>query len=61
MGFSRQEYWSGVPLPSPLRDLAKLIILLHWSAGGGTERNHYVKPIEGYMGHSICSINDTNC
>ena len=22
MGFSRQEYWSGVPLPSPLRTLA---------------------------------------
>ena len=21
MGFSRQEYWSGLPLPSPLRDL----------------------------------------
>jgi len=21
MGFSRQEYWSGVPLPSPIRTL----------------------------------------
>ena len=21
MGFSRQEYWSGVPLPSPIADL----------------------------------------
>ena len=21
MGFSRQEYWSGVPLPSPLKNL----------------------------------------
>ena len=21
MGFSRQEYWSGVPLPSPVSDL----------------------------------------
>ena len=21
MGFSRQEYWSGLPLPSPLSDL----------------------------------------
>ena len=27
MGFSRQEYWSGVPLPSPLEEL----ILLKWS------------------------------
>ena len=24
MGFSRQEYWSGVPLPSPITDLKKL-------------------------------------
>ena len=23
MGFSRQEYWSGVPLPSPLQDYLK--------------------------------------
>ena len=22
MGFSRQEYWSGVPLPSPLLDMS---------------------------------------
>jgi len=23
MGFSRQQYWSGVPLPSPKKDNAK--------------------------------------
>ena len=23
MGFSRQEYWSGVPLPSPMRESEK--------------------------------------
>ena len=23
MGFSRQEYWSGVPLPSPILDIEK--------------------------------------
>ena len=27
MGFSRQEYWSGVPLPSPTYDYKKLYIL----------------------------------
>ena len=27
MGFSRQEYWSGVPLPSPL-PLASIVILM---------------------------------
>ena len=25
MGFSRQDYWSGVPLPSPLNDLVILL------------------------------------
>ena len=35
MGFSRQEYWSGVPLPSPKRTLVFPILLfssisLHW-------------------------------
>ena len=28
MGFSRQEYWSGVPLPSPSEGLELLNILL---------------------------------
>ena len=38
MGFSRQEYWSGLPFPSP-GDLAdpgikpSLLGLLHWQAG----------------------------
>ena len=27
MGFSRQEYWSGVPLPSPLSWMSRLYIL----------------------------------
>ena len=33
MGFSRQEYWSGVPLPSPNLSLAfyKKLFFLHWS------------------------------
>ena len=36
MGFSRQDYWSGVPLLSPLRSLVFPILLfssisLHWS------------------------------
>ena len=30
MGFSRQEYWSGVPLPSPLGDNSKGGKLLVW-------------------------------
>ena len=27
MGFSRQEYWSGVPLPSPIKDINLLIYI----------------------------------
>ena len=27
MGFSRQEYWSGVPLPSPIRECSPLNLL----------------------------------
>ena len=30
MGFSRQEYWSGVPLPSPLERLATGKKLVKW-------------------------------
>ena len=29
MGFSRQEYWSGVPLPSPPKYLRKSLKLKH--------------------------------
>ena len=28
MGFSRQDYWSGVPLPSPTREQTLLLLLL---------------------------------
>ena len=33
MGFSRQEYWSGVPLPSPLE---KPIVVDYWGFQGGS-------------------------
>ena len=31
MGFSRQEYWSGVPLPSPL----SVLLCINWTLGLG--------------------------
>ena len=34
MGFSRQEYWSGVPLPSPDKDNSCLL-LFKWGFSGG--------------------------
>ena len=35
MGFSRQEYWSGVPLPSPLQQLGHGNNLdVHWQTNG---------------------------
>ena len=30
MGFSRQEYWSGVPLPSPFTQLTYLKMVIQW-------------------------------
>ena len=35
MGFSRQEYWSGVPLPSPLEDYTKCFNEVTGSAKDG--------------------------
>ena len=36
VGFSRQEYWSGVPLPSPWTSLVVHLLRLHTSIAGGT-------------------------
>ena len=39
VGFSRQEYWSGLPLPSPWKDLAihkALWSFYNWHGGDGT-------------------------
>ena len=33
MGFSRQEYWSGLPCPPPGGSNLHLLCLLHWQAG----------------------------
>ena len=51
MGFSRQEYWSGLPLPSPGHLLTQgsslgLLCLLHWQVASlplshpGSHKNH---------------------
>ena len=36
MGFSRQEYWSGLPLPSPKDDYVAIKMQWHWSFPGGS-------------------------
>ena len=33
MGFSRQEYWSGMPLPSPISNASTINIYLSWYSG----------------------------
>ena len=38
MGFSRQEYWNGVPLPSPL----VTIVLAKWHAPGALDKCHEI-------------------
>ena len=55
MGFSRQEYWSGVPLPSPIYDIAQNIfpdqskIPLGWNRGENVkaQRRQMVKGLGG--------------
>ena len=39
MGFSRQEYWSGVPLPSPLQN-TKLLYIKRKGAKLNSKQNH---------------------
>ena len=42
MGFSRQEYWSGVPLPSPNQTLWRCItVYLNWSLVSPTNLEHH--------------------
>ena len=49
MGFSRQEYWSGVPLPSPdLLELTPkkdvLFIIGDWNANVGSQETPGITP-----------------
>ena len=40
MGFSRQEYWSGVPLPSPLMHMSIGLLYLTYCWVPGSSRSH---------------------
>ena len=53
MGFSRQKYWNGVPLPSPIRLLGTCKAeLSKW--GKSTLAGHIHEPIDGlYLWHSF--------
>ena len=68
MGFSRQEYWSGVPLPSPMvPSLAHLksiipfsyvfLLCVWWGGvglrGGKVFQNHYLGSNQGESSHSL--------
>ena len=48
MGFSRQEYWSGVPLPSPKLGLAPIID----QEGGAFVSHEVFTPVLGFF---LCS------
>ena len=53
MGFSRQKYWSGVPLPSPHLEPSKLLSGLHY------QRNHKPKACSNpkvLIFHCCCSV-----
>ena len=42
VGFSRQEYWSGVPLPSLMTNLDSILKNRHYFAKKGTSSQRYV-------------------
>ena len=52
MGFSRQEYWSGVPLPSPEKRLD--FVLLH------TFYFYFQELLIGFAGDTIGSVSLEN-
>ena len=54
MGFSRQEYWNGVPLPSPLWGPRQVIYGVRGEGGGGGSRGRgYMNTRKGFtMLHS---------
>ena len=43
MGFSRQEYWSGVPLPSPINELTE-----EWMKRLKNKRLYWGKPLSSF-------------
>ena len=50
MGFSRQEYWSGVPLPSPaLGNLVRTIMQRRGKKGIQTRREGLKNPLGNYQ------------
>ena len=54
MGFSRQEYWSGVPLPSPLNHVKCIyIIIVVFVISGQMQRPSFaitMVPLDSYLG-----------
>ena len=47
MGFSRQKYWSGVPLPSPQSDWPSSKSLQTINAGKGVEKREHSCTVGG--------------
>jgi len=47
MGFSRQEYWSGVPLPSPILELKKRYFGHLMRRADSLEKTLMLRKVEG--------------
>ena len=61
MGFSRQEYWSEVPLPSPLMSLSEYIVFCSvassYSARKIPNARGFAVAVYTLAGHCICKWN----
>ena len=58
-GFSRQEYWSGVPLPSPVRYIYTHIFplpTLNWFLGEGNGNPLPYSSLENPMDRGVCRL-----
>ena len=55
MGFSRQEYWSGVPLPSPMSILAHCLLIAVQSYASWKQRPLKVKVLVAQSCPALCN------
>ena len=62
MGFSRQKYWSGVPLPSPLSaNLNRKLIGCQCMPDKENKESPFSGWVDKFMYHDICHVPILQC